>query len=274
MWIEIKRFIAAGLQETEREQRDFLDSAAARRPDIKVIVVLVSTAVLLTFQNYVIRSGDSGWTLEAAQAWLPGGWADPFVAWATAAENRRLFDLTYWALGQQIVYVVVPVAIIRLLFREPLANYGVKLRGMWRFLPLYCAMALVMLPLVYLASRGEQFQKTYPFYKLAPDEPLWPRFFAWEALYILQFMALEFFFRGYVLHGVRRRFGSYAIFVMMIPYCMIHFGKPMPETCGAIVAGIVLGFMSLATRSIWLGALLHIAVALAMDFAAIGKRFL
>jgi membrane protease YdiL (CAAX protease family) len=130
-------------------------------------------------------------------------------------------------------------------------------------------MILVMTPLVLWASQGERFRETYPFYRLATGEPLWPRFVAWEVLYALQFVALEFFFRGYVLHGVRHRFGAYSIFVMMVPYCMIHFAKPLPETCGAIIAGIVLGFMSLATRSIWMGALLHIAVALTMDFAAI-----
>jgi membrane protease YdiL (CAAX protease family) len=58
----------------------------------------------------------------------------------------------------------------------------------------------------------------------------------------------------------------------MVPYCMIHFAKPLPETFGAIIAGVVLGFMSLATRSIWMGALLHIAVALTMDLAALGRR--
>ena len=58
---------------------------------------------------------------------------------------------------------------------------------------------------------------------------------------------------------------------MTVPYCMIHFGKPMPETFGAIGAGVVLGFMSLKTRSIWLGAMLHVAVAWSMDAAALWR---
>ena len=65
------------------------------------------------------------------------------------------------------------------------------------------------------------------------------------------------------------RLGPYVIFVMTIPYCMIHFGKPIQETLGAIVAGILLGFMALKTRSIWLGAALHIAVAWTMDGLAV-----
>jgi len=128
---------------------------------------------------------------------------------------------------------------------------------------------LFMVPFLLAVSQTDSFQHTYPFYRLVPGESLWPRFLAWEALYALQFLSLEFFFRGFLVHGARRQFGAYCIFAMMVPYCMIHFGKPLLETCGAIGAGIILGFMSLKTRSIWLGAALHVAVAWTMDAAAI-----
>ena len=59
---------------------------------------------------------------------------------------------------------------------------------------------------------------------------------------------------------------------MTVPYCMIHFGKPMPETIAAIVAGVVLGYMSLKSRNIWLGFLVHCGVALMMDIAALFRR--
>jgi membrane protease YdiL (CAAX protease family) len=59
---------------------------------------------------------------------------------------------------------------------------------------------------------------------------------------------------------------------MTVPYCMIHFGKPMAETLAAIVAGIILGLMSLKTRSIWFGACLHVAVAMSMDFLSLWHK--
>ena len=40
----------------------------------------------------------------------------------------------------------------------------------------------------------------------------------------------------------------------------------------SILAGIALGFVSLTTRSIWLGAALHITVAWSMDFATLARR--
>jgi membrane protease YdiL (CAAX protease family) len=44
------------------------------------------------------------------------------------------------------------------------------------------------------------------------------------------------------------------------------------ETFAAFIAGIVLGLMSLKTRSIWMGAVLHVSVALSMDFAALRRK--
>jgi hypothetical protein len=46
----------------------------------------------------------------------------------------------------------------------------------------------------------------------------------------------------------------------------------MPEALAAIVGGIVLGTLSLKTRSIWLGAALHIAIAGTMDVASLWHR--
>jgi len=59
---------------------------------------------------------------------------------------------------------------------------------------------------------------------------------------------------------------------MLIPYCMIHFQKPLLETFGAIVAGLILGLLALRTRSIWGGATIHVAVATSMDVAALIQR--
>jgi membrane protease YdiL (CAAX protease family) len=56
---------------------------------------------------------------------------------------------------------------------------------------------------------------------------------------------------------------------MVIPYCMIHFGKPVPEALAAIFAGVVLGVLALRSGSFYLGVVLHCVVALLMDLLAV-----
>jgi len=203
------------------------------------------------------------WLVELTAAWWPD------VRVILSPEHAELARLSYWAIGQDLVYVLLPVLAIKFVLREPLSDYGLKLRSMFQYFGVYLVMLCIMAPLIYFLSKTDRFQAAYPFYELAPGERIWPKLIVWELLYATQFVALEFFFRGFMVHGTKHRFGAYCVLVMMIPYCMIHFTKPLPETLGAILAGIALGLMSLKTRSIWLGAALHIAVAWSMDGAAL-----
>ena len=93
----------------------------------------------------------------------------------------------------------------------------------------------------------------------------------WEIIYVGQFLSLEIFFRGFWLRGART-LGVGAIFSMLVPYVMIHFPKPYLEACGAIVAGTVLGSLSMRTGSIWAGFLVHSTVAILMDLLALDRR--
>jgi membrane protease YdiL (CAAX protease family) len=57
-----------------------------------------------------------------------------------------------------------------------------------------------------------------------------------------------------------------------VPYCMIHFGKPYLEAVGAILAGIALGSLSMRTKSIYQGFMLHITIAAMMDWLSLRRR--
>jgi membrane protease YdiL (CAAX protease family) len=240
--------------------------------DAKVIVVLVTTAIMLTLIHYTGRTtGPEG----LVQALRYAAWDDAaaqLAAYFDHPERSRIRRLGYWAGCCVVCYLVIPGLIVRLGFGERLSDYGLTMRGMSKDVWVYGVMLLVMAPAVIAVSPLARFQATYPFYPLAEDEPFWPWFLCWEVFYALQFVALEFFFRGFVVHGTKHRFGFYAVFVMMVPYCMIHFHKPFLETLGAIIAGIVLGTMSLKTGSVWMGAVLHIAVAWSMDAASLWRK--
>lgn len=255
-----------------RAQREAQRHNAHAALDWKVIVVLLTTAVSLTLQEYVFRSSNVVWVLDAVETDAGPSSLAGLLGAPAVHQDRQLAGLMFWAVGTIVTYVVIPAFVVTCVFHEPLRDYGLRLRGTLASSWTYLVMFAAIFPCLLYFSTTAAFQAKYPFYDLAAGQPLWPRFWIWELFYAAQFVALEFFFRGFVLHGTRPRFGFYAIFVMMVPYCMIHFGKPMPETFGAIGAGIILGFMSLKTRSIWLGAAVHVAVALSMDLLALSQK--
>lgn len=185
--------------------------------------------------------------------------------------NARLFQLTYWVSVLTTFYLIIPLFIIKLIFKDKLSDYGLSPKGFFGNYKIYVVFFLFMVPLILLVSTTESFQHKYPFYN-PNGESLWPNFVIWQCLYIAQFFALEFFFRGFMIHGIKKKFGFYSIFIMMIPYVMIHFQKPLPETLGAVFAGIILGALSLKSRSIWLGVAIHYSVAITMDIAALWQK--
>ena len=174
-----------------------------------------------------------------------------------------------WGLARFATYTIIPIVVLRFALRQPVSEMGLKLPKATDVL-LYGSMLGLMIPIVLLVSNLASFQAKYPFF--VPSDgigEMWP----WWIAYGLQFVGLEFFFRGFMVHSLKGSIGGMAaVWVMVVPYMMIHFTKPPLEAVGAIVAGFVLGVFSLRKESIWLGAALHIGVALTMDLAALYQR--
>jgi len=202
--------------------------------------------------------------------------ADGLASWLLDALNdspdARINRNIYWSLWRVFGYVVLPLCVIRVALRAKISEFGTAFTASWAFGRIYLFLIALLLPFVVVASYSPEFQASYPFYQVAPGESLWPRFWAWEILYALQFVSLEFFFRGFLLHGLLPRFGYMSIFVMMAPYTMIHFQKPALEAVGSIVAGFALGTLALESRSIWWGAFAHVSIALSMDLLSLWQR--
>ncbi len=262
----LKKIFLATFQETENEKnQSFSDNDSF---DFKTLIICIlipfSLSVIYYWGNYsFVRSllqdnGAVGLLAKTDQLFL--------------RNNSNIGELAYWVMVLIIFYFVLPCAVIHFIFKEKLSEYGLRLKGALKDYHLYILMLLFMIPLVLFFSTTKSFQSRYPFLHLKIGNSIQADFWKWELLYCIQFFTLEFFFRGFILHGLKSRFGFYSVFIMTIPYCMIHFGKPMPETLAAIVAGIILGTLSLKSRSILLGFLIHVSVGLGMDFAAMWQK--
>ena len=227
---------------------------AGLTPDKRAAVVLWSSAfliVVLLFQGGFDTPGDfySGWS---------------------AIGEFSLLGRLYWVAWGVFCYLIVPVAIILFVMRESPARYGLRFYISRKTLLVYAALlAIMVLPLLW-ASRQPAFINRYPMVTDLGND--WSRIWTWEAARALRFTSLEFFFRGYLLFGLEKRFGYHAIAVSALPYGIVHFAKPFPEALGAIVAGAVLGYLALRTRSIAGGTMLHVSAAISMDMLALFRK--
>jgi len=192
---------------------------------------------------------------------------NPVQPWIRS--DAHLVDMLWWG-GATAFGYLIPACIWLMARGEKIhVGMGWTRNGLGEHWPIYLIMAGVMVPALAFATHHEGFLHHYPFYRIPSAAPLWPRFFLWELIYTLQFFALESFFRGFVIGQLGKIVGGLAVPLAMVPYCMIHFGKPLPETLASIVAGLGLGTLSYRSGCIWPGAVLHITVAIAMDLAAL-----
>ncbi len=182
----------------------------------------------------------------------------------------RLISYAWWTFWHVVGYVIIPFFVIRYLLKESFADMGWRFNDSAKHWRGYVLLLTPILFFIILVSQGEDFVNHYPFYKQAGRS--WFDFLAWEALYLLQFVCLEFFFRGFFLNALRPAVGANAVWIMCVPYLMIHFPKLWLEATGAILFGLFLGILALRSRSIWGGFFVHAGVAVSMDVAALIQK--
>jgi membrane protease YdiL (CAAX protease family) len=239
---------------------------AEGKTDLRPFVALAMCAVILTLQEYYGGRGFFEQSLRPILAKLDA--THPKAI--RLAKFDELYGFGWWAFARVGGYLA-PFPIWKLVFKEDsLLDMGLRTRGFFKHAWIYGLFLGIVLPLLLIVSRQPDFGAYYPFYGKCSRS--WYDFLSWEAMYYAQFFGLEMFFRGFWLGALRRSFGSGAIFAMAVPYCMIHFGKPFLEANGAIIAGIALGSLSMRTKSIYQGFLVHITVAALMDWLSLWHR--
>jgi hypothetical protein len=195
-------------------------------------------------------------------------WSVAHPATLDTGTYEELYWRVFWGISRYAAYLM-PLLVWPVVFRENPLDLGLRLRGFREHAWIYLLCLVVVIPTLVVVSYAPDFNTYYPMYRGAGRS--WIDFWVWEVIYVGQFFFLEVFFRGFWLRGARS-LGAGAIFSMIVPYVMIHFPKPYLEACGAIVAGTVLGSLSMKTGSIWAGFLIHSTVAVLMDLLALDRR--
>lgn len=220
------------------------DILSEAQPSRRWLVVFWSSLVLLVALK--ITLGDASFFAK-------------FITPAIAAADTELLAWYKWLyhfIATFILFAVIPVVIIRTVFKEPLSGYGICL-GDWKFGMVASLAAFVVLSLpLWLSANNAEHLSYYPLTMLAIESP--QLFGLWALSYLPHYIGWEIFFRGYIGLGAKKQYGAFsAILLQVLVSTLMHIGKPGGETFGAIVGGIYLGLLTYRTRSILWAIIFH-----------------
>jgi membrane protease YdiL (CAAX protease family) len=158
---------------------------------------------------------------------------------------QTLTPYKYW--DRAILYLLIPLVVTILVFREHPREYGFSL-GNWKLGLTYTILGiLLMAPIIYfLGSGNESMQKYYGRNFLGLP---WTTF--------LDLIGWEFLFRGWILFAYARKFGHDALWLQAVPFALAHMGKPELETISTIFGGFAFGWVAYRTKSFLYPFLIH-----------------
>ncbi|MCB2203514.1 CPBP family intramembrane metalloprotease [bacterium] len=180
-----------------------------------------------------------------------------------ASESARTwlyFGLTF------LLFAAIPAAVLRWGYRQRLGDYGVRM-GDWRFgaKAVFVLLPIITVAMLLPASQMPDMQQFYPVDKGAMAS-------SWDftqyavGRVLLFYVGWEFFFRGFMLFGIRDAVGdAMAIAVTTLPSALWHIGYPTGELYSSIAAGLLFGWLALRTRSVLWPLLLHAGIGIVTD---------
>lgn len=182
--------------------------------------------------------------------------------------NQDFYSTMYEYIAAFVLMFFVPFIFVKFIFKDKLTDYGFK-KGDTKFGLKFCLFSIpVILGLMYIGSGTASIQVEYPLAKSIAGNINYLVII--EFFYLIYYISWEFMFRGFMLFGLEKKYGALvAILIQTIPSTIVHIGKPFGETMGAIIAGLVFGYLAIRTRSIVYPFILHALLGISTDIFVI-----
>ena len=147
-----------------------------------------------------------------------------------------------------VYYAILPVFTILFILRENPLDFGLRI-GDYKLWGFYVIITVIIaIPVLYVGSLfssvGQYYTKPFDNYSFFTQ--MVPLLFVWE--YIL---------RGFLLFGLKERFKEASIFIQMVPFVLLHIGKPEIEILMCIPMGLWFGYIAYRGKSFWPAFITH-----------------
>jgi membrane protease YdiL (CAAX protease family) len=151
-----------------------------------------------------------------------------------------------------LYYAFLPILVIMVFLRRNPLDFGLR-RGDFRVWGYYTAIVcLIAAPILFATSFSPSFQQYYSSDNFNPIQ--------YSLVNCVSLFASEFFFRGFLLFGLKDKFREGSILVQMIPFFLVHLGKPELETVSTILTGVLFGYIAYRGKSFWPAFIIHLFI--------------
>jgi len=159
--------------------------------------------------------------------------------------------------SRMIYYAILPFLTILIILRKNPLDYGFRI-GNYKLWGFYVAITVVIgIPVLYIGSHfssvGQYYTRRFDYYSFLTQ--MVPFLFAWE--YLL---------RGFLLFGLMKKFKEASILIQMVPFVLLHFGKPEIETLMCIPMGLWFGFVAYRGKSFWPAFIIHVFINFTLKY--------
>lgn len=158
----------------------------------------------------------------------------------------------FW-ISSIIYFGLLPVLTILIFLRKNPLDFGLRIGNYRIWIPYVLIFLVIAIPLLYFSS---DLSSVHGYYRNHRNSEFLT--YIWQTgIYMLGW---EFLFRGFMLFGLKDKFKEGSILIQMIPFVLLHFGKPEIETISTIFTGILWGWICYRGNSFWPAYIMHMGV--------------
>jgi uncharacterized protein len=168
------------------------------------------------------------------------------------------------SLGLFIYYAVLPLLVIVVILRKNPLDFGLRFGNPRVWWPYVVAICLVAAVILYASSFIPSLQK---YYQVADFH-----FVGFLLAAVVGLFSSEFIYRGFLLFGLREKFKEASILFQMVPFVLLHLGKPEVETLSTLFTGLLFGWVAYRGKSFWPAFIIHLFINI-FFIALINYRF-
>ncbi|MFC1944652.1 lysostaphin resistance A-like protein [Chloroflexota bacterium] len=155
-------------------------------------------------------------------------------------------------LSSFLYYAVFPILVILFVMRKNPLDFGLRLGSprIWGFYVFIICLAAAAI--LFASSYIPSMQNYYRMDEFS--------FISYLLSSCINLSAWEFIYRGFLLFGLKEKFREGSILLQMIPFALLHLGKPELETVSTLFTGILFGYVAYRGNSYWPAFIIHLFI--------------